>query len=193
VLLADPPERWQALGLDLGEGVGGVRLEFGADGGRGIVGLRVRGLQTGSIDGLAVHAGHADAAAGEGEGTHPLGAIAVDHVVARTPDLERTLGALQAAGLELRRTRDAGPDARQGFFNLGTAVLEVVGPREPDGDGPASFWGLVLVVSDLDAAAEHLGDLAGTPREAVQPGRRILTLRREAGLGTAVALMTPRP
>jgi hypothetical protein len=193
VLLADPPERWQALGLDLGEGVGGVRLEFGADGGRGIVGLRVRGLQTGSIDGLAVHAGHADAAAGEGEGTHPLGAIAVDHVVARTPDLERTLCALQAAGLELRRTRDAGPDARQGFFNLGTAVLEVVGPREPDGDGPASFWGLVLVVSDLDAAAEHLGDLAGTPREAVQPGRRILTLRREAGLGTAVALMTPRP
>jgi hypothetical protein len=188
VLLADPPERWQALGLDVGEGVGGVRLEFGADGGRGIVGLRLRGLQTGSIDGLAVHA--ADEAAEAG--THPLGAIAVDHVVARTPDLERTLGALQAAGLELRRTRDAGPDARQGFFNLGTAILEVVGPREPDGDGPASFWGLVLVVSDLDAAAERLGDLAGTPREAVQPGRRILTLRREAGLGTAVALMTPR-
>jgi hypothetical protein len=148
----------------------------------------VRGLPDGAIDGLAVHA--SDAAADSG--THPLGAIAVDHVVARTPDLERTLGALQDAGLDLRRVRDAGPDARQGFFNLGTAILEVAGPREPAGDGPASFWGLVLVVEDLDAAVQRLGDLAGTPRDAVQPGRRIATVRREAGLGTAVALMTPR-
>jgi hypothetical protein len=165
-----------------------VRLQFGAQGGRGIVGWRVRGLPDGAIDGLATES--SDAAAGVAE--HPLGVVAVDHVVASTPDLDRTLGALQAAGLELRRVRDAGPKARQGFFNLGTAVLEVVGPREPDGDGPATFWGLVLVVSDLDAAVEGLGEVAGSPRDAVQDGRRIATIRREAGLGTAVALMTPR-
>ena len=164
-----------------------MRLEFEA-GGEGLAGLRVRGLEDGPIDGLAFHASDGPA----GSGAHPLGAVAVDHVVARTPDLERTLGALQDAGLELRRTRDAGPDARQGFFNLGTAILEVAGPREPQGDGPASFWGVVLVVEDLDAAAARLGDVAGTPRDAVQPGRRILTIRREAGLSTAVALMTPR-
>ena len=75
---------------------------------------------------------------------------------------------------------------------VGDALLEVVGPKEPDGDGPASFWGLVLVVDDIDAAAERLGALLGTPRDAVHEGRRIATVRREAGLGTAVALMTPR-
>jgi hypothetical protein len=165
-----------------------VRLQFGAAGERGIVGWRVRGLPDGTIDGLATQA--SDMAAGAG--THPLGVTAVDHVVATTPDIDRTLGALQAAGLELRRVRDAGPNGRQGFFNLGTAVLEVVGPRERDGDGPAAFWGLVLVVADLDAAAARLGERAGAPRDAVQPGRRIVTVRRDAGLGTAVALMSPR-
>jgi glyoxalase/bleomycin resistance protein/dioxygenase superfamily protein len=205
LLLADAAERWEALGLDVGPDrtadVGGVRLAFGCEGERGIVGWRVRGLAGGSIDGLVTETSTIESA--PGTPTHPLGAIAVDHVVVSTPDLDRTLGALQEAGLDLRRVREAGPDARQGFFNLGTAVLEVVGPRkgaphrEPPGervvgDGPASFWGLVLVVDDLDAAAQRLGDLAGTPRDAVQPGRRIATVRREAGLGTAVALMTRR-
>ena len=170
--------------------IASIRLRLGVDGGRGIVGWRVRGLADGSIDGLQTEASEAPARSGGAQ--HPLGVTGVDHVVAATPDLERTLGALQEAGLELRRVREAGPSARQGFFVVGDALLEVVGPKEPDGDGPASFWGLVLVVDDIDAAAERLGPLLGTPRDAVQEGRRIATVRREAGLGTAVALMTPR-
>jgi hypothetical protein len=169
--------------------IGGVRLRLGAPGEGGIVGWRVRGLAQGEVDGLPTLA---PGTAHAGSDTHPLGASAVDHVVVATPHLDRTLTALRSAGLDLRRIRDAGPSARQGFFNLGTAVLEVVGPREPDGDGPASFWGLVLVVEDLDAAADRLGPLLSSARDAVQPGRRIATVRREAGLGTAVALMTPR-
>ena len=45
----------------------------------------------------------------------------------------------------------------------------------------------------MDAAAAALGDLLGSPRDAVQPGRRIATLRPEAGLGPAIAFMTPGP
>jgi hypothetical protein len=45
----------------------------------------------------------------------------------------------------------------------------------------------------LERTAATLGDLLGEPRPAVQPGRRIATLRREAGLGPAVAFMTPGP
>jgi hypothetical protein len=48
-------------------------------------------------------------------------------------------------------------------------------------------------VTDLDAAAARLGDGLGTPRDAVQPGRRIATARGAAGLGVPLALMTPRP
>jgi hypothetical protein len=80
---------------------------------------------------------------------------------------------------------------------LGPAILEVV--QEPaeateraGGDRPAFFWGLAFIAPDLDATVAHLGDRAGEARDAVQPGRRIATLRRSAGLSVPVALMTPR-
>jgi hypothetical protein len=51
---------------------------------------------------------------------------------------------------------------------------------------------LALVVDDLDAACLRLGaELIGEPRDAVQPGRRIATLRPAAGVGIPIALMTP--
>jgi hypothetical protein len=111
-----------------------------------------------------------------------------------TPDLDRTFAALESAGLDLRRVRDAGTPEhplRQGFYRLGEVILEVVGDVEPD--GPARFWGLVVVVSDIEALAERLGDDLGAPRGAVQPGRRIATLRASAGLGVPVAFMSPAP
>jgi hypothetical protein len=120
---------------------------------------------------------------------HPIGVVAIDHVVALTPDFDRTAGKLRAAGLDYRGTRDAGNGFRQAFFVLGPCLLELGGPAE--GDQPW-FWGLTLVVDDLDAAAERLGERLGRVKDAVQPGRRIATLRREAGLGVPVALMTPR-
>jgi hypothetical protein len=48
------------------------------------------------------------------------------------------------------------------------------------------------VTSDLDALAARLGDKLGPIRDAVQPGRRIATLRREAGSSVPIAFMTPR-
>jgi hypothetical protein len=121
---------------------------------------------------------------------HPNGAVAVDHVVAFTGDMARTLAALERSGLDLRRLREP-PEApaRQAFLRLGPFILELV----ETGVEPPAFWGLVVVVADLDAAAERLGDHLGRPREAVQPGRRIATVRPEAGLSVALALMTPRP
>ena len=120
----------------------------------------------------------------------PDGWLHVDHVVALTPELDATVDALVAAGLDHRRTRDAGGGMRQAFFLVRPTLLELGGPV-PDVEAPA-FWGLTLVVEDLDAAATRLGDRLGAVKDAVQPGRRIATVRREAGLGLPVALMTPR-
>jgi hypothetical protein len=85
---------------------------------------------------------------------------------------------------------------RQAFFRLGSVVLEVV--QEPPeateragGDRPAFFWGLAFVAPDLEQTVAFLGDRVGDVRDAVQPGRRIATLRRSAGLSVPVALMTP--
>ena len=48
-------------------------------------------------------------------------------------------------------------------------------------DRPARFWGLALLVGDIERTVEELGEHVGTVRPAVQPGRRIATLRRSAG------------
>ncbi|MBV8432417.1 MAG: hypothetical protein JO244_14725, partial [Solirubrobacterales bacterium] len=166
---------------------GGVRIELEPRG-RGILGWCLRGLDPiDAVDGLPtqVEAGPAPVSSGP----HPNGAVALDHVVVLTPRFERTATVLAEAGLELRRIREAPGGARQGFRRLGPAILEVVeAPGEPD--SPARFWGLVVNVSDLEALAERLGDRLGKVRPAVQPGRRIATLRASAGLGEAVAFMS---
>lgn len=172
--------------------VGTVTLRFGAPGAGGIAGWTLAAIAgEGDLDGLPTRRGPAPDASAPAP-AHPNGALRLDHVVVMTPDLERTLAALQSAGLDLRRIREAGGPGRplrQAFYRLGEVVLEVVGDVEPA--GPARFWGLVVVVDDLDALARRLGDRLGRPRDAVQPGRRIATARERAGLGLPVAFMTP--
>jgi hypothetical protein len=113
--------------------------------------------------------------------------------VIATDSLARTSGAIeQATGAPPRRIREAG-DLRQAFHRLGGLIVEVV-ERAGLAPGPATIWGLALVVDDLDAACARLGaELIGEPRDAVQPGRRIATMRSAAGVGIPLALMTPHP
>lgn len=123
----------------------------------------------------------------------PLHVIGVDHVVVMTGSLERTCAAITAVtGAELKRIRDAGRGVRQGFHRLGSVILEVVERPDLETSVPATIWGLVLTVTDLDGAVEWLGpDAVGQPRPAVQSGRRIATISAAVGLGMAVALMSP--
>ena len=95
-------------------------------------------------------------------------------------------------GVERRRVREVETDdgtLRQGFFRLGEVILEVISHPgiEP---GPARFWGITFAVADLDACAELLAGRLGSIRDAVQPGRRIATVRWSAGLGLPVALIS---
>jgi catechol 2,3-dioxygenase-like lactoylglutathione lyase family enzyme len=58
--------------------------------------------------------------------------------------------------------------------------------------GPAAFFGLGLVVADLDAQPARYGEALGPIRNAVQPGRRVATLRhRRLHLSVPTLLMTP--
>ena len=72
-------------------------------------------------------------------------------------------------------------------------ILELVGSPEP-GAGDPGFFGLAITVSDLDATAALLGPHLGDPKDAVQEGRRIATLRhRDLGMSVATAFMSPEP
>jgi hypothetical protein len=124
---------------------------------------------------------------------HPNTTTSIDHVVVASPDLDRTTESFGAVGLELRRTRDAGR-MEQRFFRAGEVILELIGQPGAHGGGPATFWGLALTVADIDGATAVLGEHLGPVTDAVQPGRRIATLRHEPlGLAVPIAFMTPRP
>ena len=188
--IADAAPAWSALGFTVIEDgvvvLGGVELWLDAAG-RGITGWTLRGLaRRGDIDGLATGE-TADPPPAPVE--HPNRAIGLDQVVVTTPDFDRTAAALKSAGMALRRIRDA-DGFRQGFRRLGPVILELVEvPRGPA--GPARFWGLVVVVPDLEELRGRLGPLVGEVRDAVQPGRHIASLSQDAGLTPRIAFMDP--
>jgi hypothetical protein len=204
LFIAAAPGVWRTAGFDV-EGdlcvVGTVRLRLqDQGGGRGIVAWSLRDAATLDLDGLPTTASAAPPPAAS-VAPHPNGVLTIDHLVVLTPDLDRTTTALRNGGFDLRREREGptpGGSRRQSFFRMGELILEVV--EAPEGsriaqepNGPARLWGISFLVEELEHTAARLGDLLGEPRAAVQPGRRIATLRSEAGLGPAIAFMTPGP
>ncbi|WP_040491045.1 VOC family protein [Ilumatobacter nonamiensis] len=198
--VAGEPGAWRSIGLVVADDglvpLMGTSLRIvdpTEHGGPGVVGWTLSGvsdtLDGTEVDGLRTRA---VSACDPVFGAHELGASGLDHVVVMTPDLERTSGAIAVAtGCELKRVREVG-SMRQGFHRIGRGglIVEIV-TRPEIPAGPASFWGLVLNVGDIDAACDRIGpDRVSPPKDAVQPGRRIATIRDEVGLGVPVALMT---
>lgn len=187
---------WRSLGFAVDAAgacrVGATRLQLVGEGSVALPGWTLRGVGGGepaAVDGLPT-AWTTDGP--DDADVHPNTATTIDHVVVRTPDTARTFAALQAIGMTLRRERTAGTGSRalrQGFFRHGEVIVEVVGPLQAAGDGPASLWGLTVLAADLDAAVALLGERAGSVRDAVQQGRRIVTVRAEAGGGLPLAFM----
>jgi hypothetical protein len=197
--ISGDPDAWRAIGLTVADDglvpLFGTSLRIVSDIGSatpGIAGWTLSGAGEvpDSIDGLATETAEPQPPV---FADHALGASAIDHVVVMTPDLERTSASIdEATGCGLKRIREVG-EMRQGFHRIGRGGLIVELVERPEiEEGPARFWGLVLIVDDLDEACERIGtELIGAPKDAVQPGRRIATVREEAGLGLPVALMTP--
>jgi hypothetical protein len=196
LIIGDEPSAWTAAGFSVDGGVtrlGSTSISLvGDEEGRGILAAEVEGL-VGAIDGLRFAPSATSAPVGADE--HDNGATHLDHLVAMSPDMDRTTAALTTAGLEHRRTRtfDAGGSTRrQAFFWLGDVILELVGDHDAHGDGPALLWGLAVTCADLHAAATLLGDHLGAIKPAVQSGREIATLRTRAlDISVPIALMSP--
>jgi hypothetical protein len=201
--VADEPGSWAALGFAVEKDactVDGTRIRLaGRRAGEGMTAWSLRDVKTTELDGLPTTRS-AGPLLGE-QPVHPNGISTLDHVVVISPALDRTIAALRSAGLNLRRIREDPTPAgapRQAFFGLRTTILEVVQePPEAVSAGgeqrPAFFWGLAFGAPDLDATVAWLGDRVGAIRPAVQPGRRIATLRRSAGLSLPVALISAAP
>jgi len=206
-------EPWRAIGLPVGEpsighlvttpcsriadvevrfvggepGLQGWVFASAAHGGGPLV-VDVAGIRTTIV-------GAGPEAAPDGTATSPMaGAVAVglDHVVVHTSDPEGFRDAVaRVLGLELRRVRPVGNGWEQWFYKPDNTVIEVVTSTKLPA-GPATLWGMVASVDDLDGVATRLGEgVVSAPKAAVQPGRSISTVQQSVGLGVAFALMTP--
>ena len=219
--VADDPETWAKLGFTLDGRT--VRLGSTAITLTGTVGDTANGLGDGaaerrnsggitgwnladdsplpeSIDGLRTTATPGPFTTPPPAPVHPNGIVSIDHLVVNTPNLARTVAAFEDLGWECRRTREGAAygaqKMRQAFFWFGDVIVEVVGPVTPDPtklDRPATFFGLALTATDIDATAAFFGDLAKPPTDAVQQGRRITSISSRGGSTVAMAIMSPHP
>jgi Glyoxalase/Bleomycin resistance protein/Dioxygenase superfamily len=195
VNVAVDPDAWRALGFAVDDedvcAVDAVAIRLGSAG-RKISGWALADVPGGvEVDGLPTVPAPTPRATAA---SHANGTIALNHLVVMSPDPDRTIKALAAYGIEPRRQRHTdqyGPPFTQTFFRLGRPILELVGPATPTGPEPARFYGIAFTVDDVDATAARLGDGLGRVKDAVQPGRRIATLRRDAGAGIPLAFMSP--
>jgi hypothetical protein len=198
--VADPADAWVQAGFSVDSDaicrVGGVRIRLSGRGrGTGIVGWSLRGLPSdGSLDDLdGIPTTRSDAVAAMPAG-HANGVLAIDHVVLLSPDLYRTVESLTTIGVEPRRERDGqlgGRSMRQVFFRAGEVIIEVVGSPDTASEGPSTLWGITYVVADIDATAAYFGDRTAPVKDAVQPGRRITTLRHhELGISVRSAMIS---
>lgn len=205
--IADDPDSWRKAGFSVDPDgtcrVGTVRLELvgtgGGNGRRGILGWSLRdarhvtgGAGLAELDGIPTAAStHPPAEPAR----HANGTTHIDHLVITSGDGVAAGRALESAGWDLRRLRDVDNQPvpmQQRFFRAGEVILELVSPAEPAADRPTRMFGLALVSADLDATANFLDGRCNPPKEAVQPGRRIATLRtRDLDLSVAIAFMTP--
>lgn len=183
LVVAADPGPWIEAGFAVRDDevlVGAVSIPFaGAHAGSWSMYWVLRDVATTDLDGLPTQRSTAPTPAAAP--SHPNSVTRLDHVVAFSPDLERSVPALEEAGLDLRRVRE-GPTAagaeRQAFFRLGETILELVEhppgtPAAQDREAPSRFYGLAFVTEDLKASVAQLGELLGEPRDAIQPGRRI--------------------
>jgi hypothetical protein len=196
--VADPADAWTHAGFSVDDDavcrIGDVRLRLvgRGRGGTGIVGWSLRGVPSdGSIDGIPTKSSDAGFAA---PAEHANGVTSIDHVVLLSPDLDRTVAALAAVGVDPRRERDGelgGRPIRQIFFRFGSVIVEVVGSPGTASEGPSTLWGITYNVADIDATVSFFGDRTTPVKQAVQPGRRITTLRHhDLGMSVRTAMIS---
>lgn len=200
--VADPAQAWAQAGFGVDAeavcAVGGVDIRLvGRDRGTGILGWSLRGLPAdgpvAELDGIPTAN---STAAVPIPVVHENGVVGIDHAVLLSPDLDRTVAALAGIGAQPRRERDGelgGRPIRQIFFRLGEVIVEVVGSPATANEGPSSLWGITYVVADIDATAAFFGDRTSPVKDAVQPGRRITTLRhRDLDITVRTAFISAR-
>lgn len=116
----------------------------------------------------------------------PLDGWDLDHVVLLVPDIEEAVALMDAVGHEPRLRMDVG-DRPTAFFRVGPLLEVIQSPVRA-----AALFGVALVTEEpLEVVVlrwRSMGLTVTDPRPAIQPGRRIFTVKEtEAGLAVMSA------
>lgn len=196
LLLPGTPEGWVAIGFSVADRafqVGGVICSVDEKPARWAFSSEIGGsTEIGGIETSLVGKGTDRDAPTE----HINQCSKVDHVVIASERPEEIRAKLETLGFVCRGERVASQatDGRyQCFFWSGKVLLELVGHGVSNDADPARavLWGVTFVVPDFGWVASLSDGILGEPRDAVQQGRQIATVRRDHGLGIEVAFMTP--
>ncbi len=193
--VGDDPSAWKRAGFRINDGrcvVGTTEIVF-SDGPKGIHSWVLRHSlpsQFGSIPTTFT-----EKPVPERSIAHPNGSVGFHHVVLMVPEFALGKTALTGAGVQVEDGRIFGSPEKEMLRSapkMGDIELELIGPKNEDRSRNWDLWGLVIAVDDIDATSELLGDLLGQVKPAVQPHRRIATLKKEAELGVAIAFLGPK-
>jgi predicted enzyme related to lactoylglutathione lyase len=106
------------------------------------------------------------------------GALALDHIVVRSADMERAAALYGARfGLAMRLDREVG-GRRLMFFRIGDTIVEVA--EDKGADHRDRLWGLSWRVADANADRARLAQAGldvSDVRPGVKPGTRVFTVR----------------
>ena len=203
LVIGDEPDAWRAAGFTVhGDTMrfGKVSVELvGATGQRGVLGWKLKDIDN-DIDGLVTNSAPSvevvdTTPASLGVHEHTNAVFGIDHVVVETGDIDRTVAAFETAGIAERRSatmQTPSGERRQSFLWAGRVILEVVGAMEPVNDKPASIWGLALVTGNLQTTSHVLDEKLSEPRDAVQPGRKIATMKtKDLDISVPIVILSP--
>jgi len=158
------PIDWTTLGWPISPDLGGITLETGDP----------KWAWTGPAPALSIHI--FEPTVGD-----PVAMMSIDHIVVLVPDLDGAVGRFSRAGLEPRLRMNV-RDRPAAFFRAGPVIEVIESPVRQ-----ASLFG-VAITSEIPLETISLewksrGLTVGTIRPAIQPGRRIMSIRDlDAGL-----------
>ena len=187
---------WESLGFDL-RGNGFVIGEVACSVGEPAASWSFRGVHGEAATVGAIETRRSAASpASPAVAAHPNGATKIDHVVVVSGAPARTTEQLESLGLVGKGLRTLGSGVAsqsQSFFWTGDVLIELVGPTTVAGQDrdDAFIWGITFVVPDFDRLNDVAGELLSQPKQAVQEGRRIITVTGDNPPGLKIAFMTP--
>jgi hypothetical protein len=125
---------------------------------------------------------------------HPNGVNGIDHIVLNSFNFEKTEKEMENLGVQLRQKFSPG-NLNMAFYRPRTMTIEVLANKadkpEETQEKKSFLWGITFATKDISATHTYLKDLTKPPHDAVQKGRKFMTLQKTPLISTKIGFISP--